>query len=87
MRKYFEVIAKCGHMGRGKYLPGVFYEVAESVAQAAKIVRGRGRVKHNRKDAILQVRKISKREYLNGIEAKLDNEYFNRKNVQDQNRI
>ena len=28
--QFFEIKAKCGHVGRGKYYEGIFYEIAES---------------------------------------------------------
>lgn len=87
MKKFFEVIAKCGHVGRGKYYEGVFYEVAENAAEAARIVRQRGRVKHDHKDAILAVSEICKKAYKDGCVAKLDEPYFNCKNKQEQNLI
>jgi len=39
--KFFEVKAKCGHVGRNKYFEGSFYEIAENAADAARIVRAR----------------------------------------------
>ena len=87
MKQFFEVVAKCGHVGKKKYYLGTFYEIAESGKEAAMIVRGRGRVKHNKKDAILSVKKISFEEYQEGVMKKNNNPYFNCKNIQDQNLI
>lgn len=87
MKKYYEVVAKCGHVGKGKYYEGVFYEIAEDGKKAAEIVRGRGRVKHHKKDAIISVKKISYEEYLVGIENKEKDLYFQCLNIQDQNVI
>ena len=87
MRKYFKVTAKCGHVGKGYYYEGEFYEVAESAAEAAKIVRQRGRVKHDRKDAILGVSEIDKKAYKAACLAKLDDPYYSCKNKQEQNLI
>lgn len=85
MKKFFEVKAKCGHVGRGYYYEGTFYEVAESKKQAAEIVRIRGRVKHHHKDAILSVREITAEEYAVGKQTKANEAYFNCKNIQEQN--
>ena len=68
MKQFFEVIAKCGHVGKKKYYLGTFYEIAESGKEAAMIVRGRGRVKHNKKDANTFVCKKNT-QYLNGIKT------------------
>ena len=87
MTKFFEVTAKCGHVGKGYYYEGVFYEIAESATEAAKIVRQRGRVKHDHKDAILDVIEIDKKAFIDGRLAKLDNLYFICKNKQEQNLI
>ena len=87
MENYYEIVAKCGHVGKGKYYEGVFYEKTENAKKAAEIVRGRGRVKHHKKDAIISVREISQEEYFAGVEAKKDDLYFQCLNIQDQNAI
>ena len=84
MKNYFKVIAKCGHVGRDSYYEGVFYEVAESKSHAAQIVRGRGRVKHHHKDAILSVEPITFEEYQMGVAKKSDEVYFNCHNSSEQ---
>ena len=61
---YFEVIAKCGHVGKRFYIPIKFAVAAESSKEAAKIARSIPRVKHDHKDAILSVKKISYQEYV-----------------------
>lgn len=87
MKKYFVVTAKCGHVGKNAYYEGRFYEKAETAAEAARIVRGRGRVKHDHRDAILSVEEITSFLYLSGIEAKKDEAYFNCRNVQEQRAV
>ena len=64
MKNFFEVIAKCGHVGRNKYIPIKFAVEAESGKDAAAIVRRFPRVKHDHKDAILSVAKIDYARYL-----------------------
>lgn len=61
---YFEVIAKCGHVGKRFYIPIKFAVAAENSKEAAKIARSIPRVKHDHKDAILSVKKISYQEYV-----------------------
>ena len=87
MRKFFEVVAKCGHVGRGYYYEGVFYEIASDASYAAKIVRGRGRVKHDHKDAILSVREISQEEFELGLKAKENNPYYSCSNKREQDAV
>lgn len=70
MGKY-EVTAKCGHVGRNKYVVKSFAVVAENGREAAHIVRHMPRVKHHRKDAILNVTAIDDERY---FKIKADNE-------------
>lgn len=76
MKKYFEIVAKCGHVGKRKYYEGTFYISAEDGKIAADVVRGIPRVKHDHKYAILSVTKIDEEEYLLGIEKGRNNPYF-----------
>ena len=55
MKNYYEVLAKCGHVGKKHYVPVKFAVIAEDGKEAAKMVRYFPRVKHNHKDAILNV--------------------------------
>ena len=84
MRKFFEVVTKCGHVGRQQYYRGVFYMSAENGKEAASVARTFPRVKHDHPDAILQVRCISKEEYLEGRSRFLKEAYFQCHNVQEQ---
>ena len=84
MKKFFEVQAMCGHVGKGCYIPIRFAVVAESGKDAAARVRNYARVKHHHKKAILQVQEISLDEYLL---LKSENEadpYLHCKNIQEQ---
>lgn len=60
---YYIVTAKCGHVGKGNFIPIDFPVRAESKSEAAKITRGFPRVKHHHKDAILGCREVSVEEY------------------------
>ena len=84
MKNYYEVKAKCGHVGKMYYYEGTFYEVAEDGKEAATIVRERPRVKHQHKDAILSVKKITLEEYLDGKKRKESEVYFRCENPQEQ---
>lgn len=57
--RYFIVTAKCGHVGKGRYIPIPFAIRARSAAEAASITRRMPRVKHHHKDAILSVEEVT----------------------------
>ena len=83
----FEAVCKGGHVGRGWYRPIHFPIIAESRKDAARIARDMPRVKHNHKDAVLNVIKIDFRRYK---ELKRENDrdkYLHCRNIQDQNLI
>lgn len=61
--RYYEVTAKCGHVGRGFYIPIGFAVRAETASEAATVTRTMPRVKHDHKDAILSVREVDIFEY------------------------
>lgn len=82
--KYFKVTAKCGHVGKGNYIPIDFPVRAESGKVAAKIVRYIGRVKHHKKDAILGVCEIEFTKYQQLIKENKNNPYLNCHSKQEQ---
>lgn len=57
-KQYYMVICKCGHVGRNYYIPITFAVIADSGKEAAKKAREFPRVKHQHKDAIIEVKKI-----------------------------
>ena len=85
--KYFMVIAKCGHVGRKHYIPVKFAVVAKSGKEAAKKVRQFSRVKHDHKDAILDVRCITLEEFLEIKEINENDPYLKCHSRQEQNLI
>ena len=85
--KYYMVIAKCGHVGRKNYIPIKFAVVAESGKEAAKKVRQFPRVKHNHKDAILDVRCITLEEFLEIKEINDNDPYLKCHSRKEQNLI
>lgn len=85
--KYFMVIAKCGHVGKKNYIPVKFAVVAESGKEAAKKVRQFPRVKHNHKDAILDVRCITLEEFLEIRKMNENDPYLKCHSRQEQNLI
>ena len=86
-KKYFMVIAKCGHVGKKNYITIKFAVVAESGKEAAKKVRQFPRVKHNHKDAILDVRCITLEEFLEIKEINDNDPYLKCHSRQEQNLI
>ena len=86
-KNYYEVIAKCGHVGRKNYIPVKFAVVAESGKEAAKKVRQFPRVKHDHKDAILDVRCITLEEFLEIKESNDNDSYLKCHSRQEQNLI
>ena len=90
-QKYFEVNAKCGHVGRTNCIWIRFAVVAESRKDAAKRARMFGRVKHDHTNAIGYVKEIdfdsffaylhckSKREQnqIEGFSARIEPDEFN----------
>lgn len=78
------MLARCGHVGRNKYIKKWFYIKAGSGTEAAKSVRMKPRVKHDHKYAIIETREIEYKEYVNGIKIMKEDEYFKIHNSSDQ---
>ena len=85
--KYFEVLAKCGHVGRNNFVLKKFYVECHSKKEAAAIIRNTPRVKHNHKDAIREVKEISLEEFSLGKRAMNQDPYFHVQNSSDQRRL
>lgn len=84
---FYEVKARCGHVGRGRYIVKSFYLCAESAKEAAAIARSEPRVKHDWKYAIEEVRSIGLMDYAAGIVRMDFDPYFQIKNSSDQKRL
>ncbi|MCF0242930.1 MAG: hypothetical protein HUK25_09840 [Treponema sp.] len=82
--KYYKVTAKCGHVGKSYYYPGDLFIKAENGREAAKVAREMPRVKHDRKDAILNVAEIDYETYKLGKEDARRNPYFTCESIQEQ---
>ena len=87
MKKYFEVQAMCGHVGKGKYIPISFPVIAINRKEAAEKVRSYPRVKHHYKKAILNVWEISFDSYLKLKDANNLDAYLHCNNIQQQRQI
>ena len=82
--KYFKVTVKFGHVGKSNFYKGYVYFKVESKKEAAEKARYCPRVKHDHKDAILNVEEIDKDLYLEGLEKNRAIKYFSCYNVQEQ---
>ena len=71
---YYLVTAKCGHVGRGKYIEVDFPLCAESKSEAALKCLKKGKVKKQLKNAISSVFEISYDQFVLEIEKYKANE-------------
>ena len=86
-KRYFKVEAKCGHVGHGKCIWITFATTGENGKEAARKVRDFKRVKHDHKDAILDVRCITLEEFLEIKEINDNDPYLKCHSRQEQNLI
>lgn len=86
-KKYYKVICKCGHVGKQNYVPVQFAVMAESGKEAAKMARLFPRVKHNHKDAILNVIEITYEQYLELVTINKNDPYLLCHSRHEQNEI
>ncbi|GHU62897.1 hypothetical protein FACS189445_6080 [Spirochaetia bacterium] len=63
MHKYFSVRCKCGHVGKGNFIPLEYPIYAATAKDAAAIARNKGGVKHHHRDAIISVEEIAQEQY------------------------
>ena len=75
-KKYYKVVAKCGHVGRNNYIEVEFPVRAYSKKEAAEMVRMFPRVKHHQKDAIKMVSEIDVESY-NYLKEEYSNDNYN----------
>lgn len=85
--EHYAVTAQFGHVGKGKYIPKTIPVYSENGKEAAEKVRWMPRVKHHRKDAIIDVRKISEEEYLELKEINKNDPYFRVASRQEQDQL
>lgn len=84
-KKYFEVIAKGGHVGRDKYYECHFPVCAPNKEIASLYSKNLPRIKKDHKDAILEIIEVTKEEFLS-ICQKFDiNPYFHCNSKHEQN--
>lgn len=86
-KRYFEVEAKCGHVGRTNCIRIRFAVYAESGKEAAWIARQKRRVKRNHPDAIGYVKEIDFESFM-VLKAENDADpYLHCKSKREQNQI
>ena len=83
----YEVKCKCGHVEKGNYVVVAFAVIANDGKEAAKKARFFPRVKHDKKDAIISVRKISDSEFDSLLRENNNDQYLHCSNVQEQRQI
>ncbi|MGI6725903.1 MAG: hypothetical protein ACOX62_06890 [Christensenellales bacterium] len=84
VQRWFLVTAKCGHVGRGRYLPVTFAVIAQNARHAAARARQYPRVKRHHKNAILRVEEIGKQTYLAAIEQNNQDPYLRCRSRKEQ---
>lgn len=80
----YEVIAKCGHVGRNQYVLKTIPVIATSGVEAAAMIRELPRVKHDHPDAIREVRIIDAPRYWELTKVYQDDPYFKCRSIQEQ---
>lgn len=60
--KYFAIITKCGHCGKGYFIPIIFTTKCKDVSTAIEIAKARPRTKRSDKDIILDAFEVSQLE-------------------------
>ena len=82
--EHYLVTAQFGHVGRNNYIIKTIPIYAENGKEAAYKVRWMGRVKHDRKDAIIDVKKCTYEEYMEQKEINANDPYFKVHSRQEQ---
>ena len=85
--KYFKVTAKCGHVGKMRYVPINFAVRAESASEAAQIAKRFPRVKKQLWDAIIGCVEITKKEYKELLRINNHDPYLNCTSSREQTLI
>ena len=85
--KYFKVIAKCGHVGKGNYVPVAFAVRAESRSAASQKVMSYHRVKKQLNDAIISCEEIDKKSYKELMRVNANDPYLQCKCNRQQREI
>lgn len=87
MRQYYEVETKCGHVGRMNCVWIKYAIVAENAKEASRKALDKGRVKREHPDAIREVRKIDREEFIALRQDNKNDPYLRCTNIQQQRMI
>ena len=82
--RLYEVCARCGHIGKGKFVKKIFAIKAETAKDAAKKVKWLPRVQHHKKDVIQYVCEIDRARFDEIILNNENDKYFHCYCIQDQ---
>ena len=87
-RKYYSVKCKCGHAdSRNYYIPVEFGVIAGSKKEAAEKGRWIPRCKHHHKDCVLEVRELTRSEFIELNKKNNLDPYLKCHSIQDQRKI
>ena len=86
-KNYYKVKCKCGHVGRGYYIPIDFPVIANNAKEAVQIARFIPRCKHHHKNCILEVTKISYEEFIAINKTNNEDPYLLCKSIQQQREL
>lgn len=81
--KYYKVTAKCGHVGKGNYVPINFAVRANSASEAAQVTKRFPRVKKQLWDCIIACVEITKKEYKEILKNNREDPYLRCKCARD----
>ena len=87
-KRYYSVKCKCGHVGANRfYIPIEFGVIAASKKEAAEKGRWIPRCKHHQKDCILEVRELTRKEFLDLNERNRHDPYLSCHSIQEQRKF
>lgn len=85
--KYYSVKCKCGHVdSRRYYIPIEFAIIATSKKEAAEKGRWTPRCKHHHKDCVLEVKELTRTEFIELLKKNKKDPYLNCHSIQEQRR-
>lgn len=88
IKKYYSVKCKCGHAdSKNYYIPVEFGVVATSKKEAAEKGRWIPRCKHHHKDCILEVKELSRSEFVELNKKNNQDPYLKCHSIQEQRTI
>ena len=84
---YYQVTAKCGHVGKGNYVPINFAVKAYSASEASQRAKQFPRVKKQLRDSIIACVQITKKEYKKLLKINREDPYLKCKCSKDHRLI